>query len=212
MPVSLVTGFWITAIFLVGISSIPSVPFSELTKHGKLLTCKNRGPFLPKQLFYQFYVFAILYLTFLGAYRSFGGVLMLSHVLRRAVEQLLLFPYNRESRMHVLAYIFGFFYYWAASLSFATDPISPTLFVSASVLQFLSHRELFKHRVGGAKRFPPDSVLFKYMYCPHYFAEMLIYISLSSVESMDSILCALFVICSLGINWRNHSLYYSSTR
>ena len=190
-------------------------PLTELTLHGKLVTNSDTGTLVPKRLFYHFYVFAMVALLLVGAYRWLGGILALLHVTRRLCEQIWLFPYSRTSRMHVTAYIFGFFFYLGMSLSFAPSPMSPFLFGLGSILQFFSHRALFLHRAGmknvSARRVPPESMLFKYMYCPHYFGEMLIYVSLSSWEKLESVLLAMFVVVSLSVNWRNHSLYYRAS-
>lgn len=210
--------FWLGGILCVGISLIPNSPLVELTKHGKLVSDLKSRCLVPKHFFYQFYVFAIIALLLNDAFNSLGGLLLLTHASRRLAEQLIFFPYSLESRMHLGAYLFGFLYYTGVACSFSPSPFSPTLFVLGSLLQFFAHRELHRHRLtssirrSSGRRIPPASFLFKYMYCPHYFAEMVIYVSLCSGERIESILCALFVVSSLAVNWRNHSVYYSRSR
>lgn len=213
-----IQAFWLGGILCVGISLVPYSPLAEVTKHGKLLSDMNRRCLVPKHFFYQFYVFAIIALLLNDAFNSLGGLLLLIHASRRLTEQLFLFPYSRESRMHLGAYLFGFFYYTGVACSFSPSPLSPALFLLGSLLQFFSHKELYKHRLSSSiscasgRKLPPASFLFKYMYCPHYFAEMVIYVSLCSGERLESIFCALFVVCSLGVNWRSHSVYYSDSK
>jgi 3-oxo-5-alpha-steroid 4-dehydrogenase 3 len=142
----------------------------------------------------------------LGTY-NIGPLLLLTHLVRRSLEQLILFPYGKESRMHFTAYLFGYVFYVAASLSIADKPDIPFLWFAGNCIQFFAHRDLFRERTSNKKK-PPSTFLFKHINCPHYFAEMLIYLGLTSIGSLPSIACAVFVIVSLSVNWRNHSQWY----
>jgi hypothetical protein len=189
------------------------VPFGitkSMISHGKLLSPGQiSGTWhVPKAWFSHFYPVGIcLLLIFRLSNFAIGPVLLLSHLLRRSVEQIYLFPYGKDSRMHAAAYLLGYVFYLGATLSVADDPDFPLLTLVGNVIQFYAHRDLFRNRAKGKEK-PPVTLLFKYMNCPHYLAEMLIYMGLVSVQSLPSVACAVFVIVSLSVNWMNHSKWY----
>lgn len=204
--------FWISSTILA-ILAIPRNSFlNRWSRHGKMVCEKGHKDLIPKRYFSHFYLYGLAATWILAGFHSLGPVLLGLHLYRRLIEQTCLFPYSESSRMHVSAYFFGFAYYTAVALTVPPRPSSVMLFVIGNFLQFVSHHSLhlnrWIHQSEEVKKRPPDSVWFRYMNCPHYFAEMLIYVSLASTESIPSMLCALFVIVSLSVNWRNQSLWY----
>jgi hypothetical protein len=189
------------SIFAVTVPLIPHLAISGIVLHGKMIPNPYSSVFtVPKSWFCHFYAFGIL--------ATIG--LRQIHLTRRFLEQVLLFPYDQKSRMHITAYVFGFTFYATAALSLPAVPDYPLLWVLGNVLQFLAHRDLHNHRCADpSKSRPPHTWLFRYMNCPHYFAEMLIYGGLLSLDSIPSIACTVFVIVSLTVNWRNHSIWYA---
>ena len=209
-----IDSFWLSSLTVALASALPISFLRNLTLHGKLLQQPSSWS-VPKRWFVHFYLYAIIATYLITHGKSTNSRLLLIHVTRRFIEDAWLFPGSSSSSMHVLAYMFGFTYYTVVPLSLPTHPFSVSLFLVGNILQHLSHRALYNNRKTGgvdAKRRIPDTPLFKVMNCPHYFAEMLIYISLASVECPPSLLCAAFVIVSLSINWRNHSAWYTKNR
>ena len=209
----ILTVFWVSLSLLAMVSALPIRVMRDFTLHGKLVNGRLSRLYVPKHWFYHFYLYGLIIAMVLGIHTT-GTCLFTLHLARRLIEQVYLYPCTPNSRMHVSAYVFGFVYYTAAALTIPSVPLSVGLFVACNLMQFTSHRDLFLHRTraglspAAAKRTPPCTILFRYMNCPHYLAEMLIYVSLSSPESGPSIACAVFVIVSLSVNWRNQSSWY----
>ena len=205
--------FWLGAIGAALFSAFPISIINRWTKHGKLIRGADASGFVPKKWFSHFYLYGILATWILTRWGSSGRYWLLVHLWRRLIEQVVLFPSSESSKMHVSAYLFGFLFYTAVALTVPLNPWSPLLTVAGNILQFMSHHALFMRRwirrSEDVKKSPPDSIWFRFMNCPHFFAQMLIYTGLVSWDSVPSILCLLFVCVSLIVNWRNHSLFYS---
>ena len=203
---NLLLGFWI-AMTLAAVASTSGC-LSAITLHGKMASESSMWH-VPKYWFYHFYLFGI------GINWAVHGLesnpFLIVHLTRRLVEQLWLFPYSKESKMHVLAYLVGYVFYTAVTFTVTNANPMFWLWLIGNVIQFYSHRALYMHRLFGpkdAKRSPPLNIFFHFMYCPHYFAEMLIYISFASSSQASSNACAVFVCISLAINWKNQSSWY----
>ena len=195
---------------LTGSSSSESA--IQLVSHGKLIGSTGvPGYLVPKNWFSHFYIYGVFAMLLVAENRgSLGWILLFAHLVRRVIEQVYLFPGDKDSKMHVGAYMLGFLFYTMVTLYVPDNPSSAFLWLLGNIIQHVSHAQLFRNRSSNAsKSAPPQFLLFRYMNCPHYFGEMLIYVGLSSIESLDSIACALFVIVSLSINWRNHTRWYS---
>ena len=208
----LLSAFWLSSTLAAVFSAFPISVINKWTKHGKLIRGADDSGFVPKKWFTHFYVYAVLVTWLLSPRESSGRFWVLLHLWRRLIEQAVLFPSSERSKMHVSAYLFGFFFYTAVALTVPAEPGYPILSVAGNAIQFFSHHALFMRRwtrrSEEVKKSPPESMWFKYMNCPHYFAEMLIYAGLVARDNTPSILCLLFVCVSLGVNWRNHSLFY----
>ena len=191
----------------------PMSRYQDMVYHGKLLkiTTGSRW-FVPKAWFSHFYIYGLLVSLMLSENRgTLGSFLLILHLFRRLCEQLFLFPNEKESKMHAAAYVLGYVFYTGVSWSMPPEPCSIGVWLLGNLLQFCAHAQLFQNRVGGhGKEKPPNTLIFRYMYCPHYFGEMLIYAGLSSFDKVESLACLVFVVVSLCVNWRNHSLWYQS--
>ena len=195
--------FWV--MMSVSALAATSPRLASVTLHGKL--AKKSSWQVPKYWFFHFYVFAIGLNC--AIHRASVNVFLVAHLVRRLVEQLILFPYSKESKMHVLAYIVGYTFYTAVTLSVENTNTNFSSWFAGNMIQFICHKALYMHRAAGgrdAKKFPPNHIFFRAMYCPHYFAEMMIYLSFASNGA--SIACAVFVILSLSVNWYNHRSWY----
>ena len=204
--------FWcLSIVAALTVTMKPSIWMRDLVLHGKLVAVSSQIGFLvPKRWFYHFYLFGIFAVLALSKDRgSVGTVCLLVHLLRRLVEELWIFHKSGSSRMHVGAYMFGYLFYTGVALSVPNNPGCISAWIVGNVIEAVSHIQLAHNGfVNPSKNRPPDTLLFRYMNCPHYFAEMLIYVGLASVDKLESIACAVFVIASLSVNWRNHSLWY----
>ncbi|EAA28037.3 hypothetical protein GE21DRAFT_4706 [Neurospora crassa] len=86
------------------------------------------------------------------------------------------------------------------------------MFLYASVNQYRCHRHL-----AGLKKYSlPDLGLFRYLICPHYFCECLVYLSLAIVAAPQgellnkTLLCALvFVVVNLGVTAAGTRKWYA---
>ncbi|KAK3494992.1 uncharacterized protein B0T23DRAFT_403781 [Neurospora hispaniola] len=121
-----------------------------------------------------------------------------------------------KSTMWIVHWVLGLSYYLFTSVavwvegSGAIDYTMPSfkalvgtfMFLYASVNQYRCHRHL-----AGLKKYSlPDLGLFRYLICPHYFCECLVYLSLAVVAAPQgellnkTLLCALvFVVVNLGV-------------
>jgi hypothetical protein len=181
--------------------------------HGKLLHGESTSALLvPKTWFSHFYFFGLLVsFTCSQITGTLGWSLLVIHLLRRFIEHVFLFPNEKGSKMHIAAYILGYVFYSGVSYSMPAHPSSIALWFLGNLLQYMAHAQLALNRLGKyGKDKPPNTLLFRYMYCPHYLGEMLIYAGLASFEKPESVACLVFVIVSLSVNWRNHSRWYHS--
>ena len=205
--------FWVALTVVALFTGLSSSRFiSELVSHGKLVVSPDRYNLrVPKSWFSHFYIYGILAMILISPNRgSFGWTLAVLHLIRRLVEQIICFPNDGGSMMHGAAYMLGFLFYTMVALSVPNHPSSTILWFVGNAIQHVAHGQLFRNRMTNpSKTRPPETLLFRYMNCPHYFGEMLIYIGLSSCDRTESIACAVFVIVSLSVNWRNHSRWYS---
>ncbi|KAH7631749.1 hypothetical protein B0T09DRAFT_356262 [Sordaria sp. MPI-SDFR-AT-0083] len=131
-----------------------------------------------------------------------------------------------KSTMWIVHWVLGLSYYLFTSVavwvegSGATDygmPLLKTLvaivmFLYASINQYSCHRHL-----AGLKKYSlPELGLFRYLICPHYFCECLVYLSLAIVAASKgellnkTLLCALsFVVVNLGVTASGTRKWYA---
>lgn len=125
------------------------------------------------------------------------------HLIRRSLEQFILFGnLQKESHMHLVAYIFGLSYYTIVPLCITNVLATWQLLlnIASQTLQSYSHYKLSVLRRNGVYKLPKEWP-FNYILCPHYLAECLFYISLSCNTNM--LLCTIFVILEMVVLGKN---------
>uniref|UniRef100_A0A3Q2Z1W3 Polyprenal reductase n=1 Tax=Hippocampus comes TaxID=109280 RepID=A0A3Q2Z1W3_HIPCM len=140
-------------------------------------------------------------------------LLLLSHSLRRLAECLCVSVFS-DGVIHLLQYVFGLAYYLLLGFTaLCSDPSGPllsqlewchvagiALFIPASLLQHQSMVLLAGLRIGKSGRVEtlthrmPKGGCFELVSCPHYLAELLIYVSLSLVAGSLSLTWWLVVL------------------
>ncbi|GIY32509.1 polyprenol reductase [Caerostris extrusa] len=155
------------------------------------------------------------------------SILLFLQVCRRCYECFFVSVYS-DSKMNVMHYIVGFTFYFGVGLSLIHDApgfervhdytanyisgqwlsfshfLGVVLFFFAFHLQFESHKILASLRTTGNKvtstgHHLPASGFFEYVSCPHYFAEILIYVSgciILSGKSYTWWLVCLWTVCN----------------
>jgi 3-oxo-5-alpha-steroid 4-dehydrogenase 3 len=139
-----------------------------------------------KGKFWHFYAFGLTYVYFFAFERlSFHWkTIFIVQLLRRLLESIFLFTYSPASKMHILHYFVGITYYPALVESAARAPgtlhwMRIGLFCLFSMVQHYAHLTLGKASQKKGKRTHLNGGLFKYVWCPHYTAEVLCYWTLS---------------------------------
>uniref|UniRef100_A0A4W6CE52 Polyprenal reductase n=1 Tax=Lates calcarifer TaxID=8187 RepID=A0A4W6CE52_LATCA len=158
--------------------------FQDLIRYGKTKQNLKRDDWLrvfdvPKRWFWHFYAISVcwnglllaLYLNFIFQHQSLLPVvpqlstmlvqlLLWVHSVRRLLECLFVSVFS-DGSMHLVQYVFGLGYYIVLGLTvLCSDHVGK--------VETLTHRE-------------PKGGWFELVSCPHYFAELLIYISLTMV-------------------------------
>ncbi|KAF8793301.1 polyprenol reductase-like [Argiope bruennichi] len=155
------------------------------------------------------------------------SILLFLQVCRRCYECLFVSVYS-DAKMNISHYIVGFTFYFGVGLSLLHDApgfekfndhsvnyisgkwvtlphlIGVVLFLSAFNLQFKTHKTLASLRKTGDKvtstgHYLPTSGFFEYVSCPHYFAEIVIYLSgciILGGKSYSWWLVCLWTVCS----------------
>lgn len=214
MPTLLDAAFY--ASFLVGIASVHLAKWQlpALLKYGKTLegsrTQKGLLGFfeqltVPKQWFTHFYVYSTT-LAILNVYcqRNLVSLLFLIHSGRRLYETQCVTKYGENSRMHLSHYLVGLWFYsvanWAVfeSKSRSQLPLvrflAVLVFALSSVDQYMNHLHLSKL----VKYTMPTYGLFSITTSPHYFDEVLLYLSLTAYTgSLKLFACLVWVIVNL---------------
>jgi 3-oxo-5-alpha-steroid 4-dehydrogenase 3 len=158
-------------------------------------------------------------------------VLMQLQMARRLYETLYV-NNTKGGTMHILAYAFSFSFYIAAILSLSVAPsgsepvvlswrhaLGGMLFPFGSLHQHSCHKILAGLRKGGTKQpgekaqyFVPKGDWFELVTCPHYFAEILIYMGLFAIRGVNAgyavALLFAFVCINLSFTaWHAHAWY-----
>lgn len=223
-----VIGYRLT--ILIGLSSVAVANFliPELLRYGKTFTSgespNTDAPLwqrlfyatVPKYYFSHFYYLSTL-LSLINLYnyhRSPVVWLILCHSIRRAYETTLVSTCTPKSRMHWSHYVVGLWFYTVLNLMINLElyqnAISPTLksmplliFCLASWDQNKNHRILSRL----VKYSLPTEGLFKWVCCPHYLDEILIYASLIPYD-LEFAWLLLWVSVNLGVSALENKKYY----
>lgn len=170
-----------------------------------------------KHLFWHFYAFGLLsslfYIKSVNFHQATPVILSIQ-CFRRLVECFLVMPGAKASRMHLIHYGIGITYYPILLLSFHFNTKKQhgvtlfnwiALFVISSVLQGYCHWILGSIRKGitpDQLHRPINHPLFKFIHAPHYFAELLIYLSMAGMEGFHPLMLLnlVWIVSILGVS------------
>ncbi|RKP17608.1 hypothetical protein ROZALSC1DRAFT_16189 [Rozella allomycis CSF55] len=188
-------------------------PFNRLKSlllHGNTLIKSgqcNLGVFyIKKKNFSHFYLLAVI----LGCYKMYYNetasielpFVFLLHLIRRLYETVFIFKYRSYSKMHIMHYLAGHFYYF--SVWEIVSRISLLSTVTCIVLVILQCFQFYLHVILASNtnhetlphQFPYDILI-----CPHYFVEVVMYIVICyCAGSKSAILMAIFTTLNLTIS------------
>ncbi|KAM0682776.1 3-oxo-5-alpha-steroid 4-dehydrogenase [Mitosporidium daphniae] len=212
---------------------------SLLIVHGKLIAsrafdCPNAFGIqsfqIHKSFFVVFYIFGffsnllpLYFLEFSSSVKIIPFVLVQLHYLRRILECFFVHTYSRNSSMNLGHLFVGLCHYLLFEISFLTNyargsynpyfvAIGAFLFVVSSIGQFLSHISLLELKSNDLQwKYPQRNRLFKYIFCPHYFFEVIIYVSFWFLNSLSLPFFYAFVwtLANLSISAANTIEWYS---
>ncbi|GAW82527.1 polyprenol reductase [Plasmodium gonderi] len=159
---------------------------------------------------------------------SVTNVLLQIQLVRRLFEQLFIVRTTPKSAMHIFSYILGVTFYVVAPFSIYNNdrkkytlvelyPV--TLFLLGTLIQHDTHLRLAKLRPKEEKKIyspykVPNGGFFYLVSCPHYFAEILIYLSFLLLNpNLINLLNYTFVLLMLIKNGiQTHNWYLETAR
>ena len=218
------THFGPSNLFLHGKAAINGGP----SKGGKLVNWISEWT-VSKHLFWHFYALGFIssigYCAFFERTGSFiPALILVAQCLRRLFECFCVMPGGKDSQMHLIHYLIGISYYPVLLMSFSINQSRNAggtinyyswigLFVFASGLQCYCHWILGQERMKIKKSQAPPSCshrpltnpLFRFIHAPHYFAELLIYLSIAGLNQFHplSLLNLIWIISILGVSAKN---------
>jgi hypothetical protein len=166
-----------------------------LASHGKTRTRAVVDLWVSKRYFVHFYLIGLVSMvTVLPAISLARGLLSL-HLLRRTYECLFVHQWTANSKIHVAGYLLGAGHYLVLPLVFldATESKSWWTLTGATFNLWAQYQQFRHHSVlANLRRFPsakkerstyhlPTSGWFRWITCPHYLAEIFIYLSFGVV-------------------------------
>lgn len=173
-----------------------------------------------KTKFHHFYTFGalwnLIHMAFIGG--NALNILYQIHLVRRIAEQRYLFSprkLQRESVMSVGYYLAGLFFYTITPMALALQRLKHgwiaalgiSVFLYSNVMQNKYHRIFAKMYRTGIYVKPPSIGLFRYVACPHYFCEILLYSSLLVVSDQTLLVIPLYLL----VLWTFLSLSFMAT-
>lgn len=220
--------WWLEASYLVGLASLLVAKrlLPEFLKYGKTLpsTSPVQRPrwqriayfTVPKSYFAHFYVLSTLFSTVtVCIYPQYLLVwLLLFHSLRRLYETLYISRYSSQSRMNWSHYVVGLWFYSSLHIILNVElyrgHISRSFSLPAIIVFcFAAWDQHENHKVLAAlvKYSLPQKRLFRWICCPHYLDEILIYGSLLSA-SREFVWPLVWVSASLALSATECRRYY----
>lgn len=214
--------------FLVGLGCVAVAKFllPEFLQYGKTLIPSN-GPQIksrlrliystvPKAWFAHFYYLSTA-LSLVNVYLYYNSPvvwLVAFHSIRRLYETKVICKYSSSSRMNWSHYVVGIWFYtvlntiislkhYERKVVYSLKPFSFLLFSLASWDQHNNHRTLSKL----VKYSLPTDGLFRWVCCPHYFDEVLIYASLATYN-LELCWPLLWAFVNLSVSALENKKYY----
>ena len=223
---------------------------SRLASHGKLQQknhqqeqrYKMEGWTVSKYYFSHFYRWAFVWILYVGyvcrIHCWMTWWLVLLHVTRRLYECEAVHIFR--GNMHVFAYFLGLLHYTLLPLVMTSSSsnnnsnteyktIQPVVIGSiclyAQWQQYCHHKELAILRSSCTEKdkqyFVPSTKGFQYLYCPHYLAEIVIYVCIMFLlhphkqfdegnRRYNHILLCLWVFCNLSVSAHKSKQWYTS--
>jgi 3-oxo-5-alpha-steroid 4-dehydrogenase 3 len=184
---------------LTAISSRAISSLATLASHGKTWKKSSNWWWIPKRYFLHFYVIGLASLLAMTTvykdsddHLSLAQALLFLHLLRRVYECCYVHQSRPTSQMHMGGYCLGMGHYLVLPLVFAgrsqPNRVSSPLSLAIGLANLWFQYEQYKHHVilgqlrgngvsSALYPLPPKKRWFRYILCPHYLAEMLLYLS-----------------------------------
>ncbi|CDF88064.1 related to Polyprenol reductase [Zygosaccharomyces bailii] len=225
--VSLYAMWWLKATYLIGLASliVAKLLLPEFLKYGKTLSKpRGQGPSwqriayrtVPKSYFAHFYILSstLSVITVCRYPRHALVWLLLFHSLRRLYETLYVSQYSIRSRMNWSHYAVGLWFYSSLNIILNVElykkHITRSFNMPALILFCVAAWDQYEnHKVLAAlvKYSLPQQRLFRWICCPHYLDEILIYCSLLSA-SREFVWPLIWVCASLCLSATECKRYY----
>lgn len=178
-----------------------------LASHGK--TCKSPSKqcwWISKKCFVHFYLAGVLSLLVATSWHwnsqplSLPQVLLFLHLFRRIYECIYVHQSRPTSQMHIAGYLLGVGHYIILPLVFfvarpTSATPSPILALIIGIANLWMQYEQYQHhlllallRTATSLTYPlpPQKRWFRYILCPHYLAEILIYLTWAILLQLES--------------------------
>lgn len=193
----------------------------NITNQSSYSLLKLLNKHVPKAWFLHFYLLGLILNTIILLYLNTPNIIVLLleiHFVRRSLECIYVTIYRQSSSMLLIHYIMGLSYYVIVEMSvycltskleesfYFINALGILLFLISSFYQYRFHLDLRNLRINplsSNNHFPyPKFFPWNKIYCPHYTAEISIYISLCCVSGFDLvfILNLAFVTTNLSIS------------
>lgn len=224
----------------VAMTVLAVLSLSETTLHSMALYGKMRMNIprswinrfeVPKQLFTHFYIVGIVSLGLVWwGYQQEGNeidvvffILLLSHLIRRLYECLYVHRWRSKSRMHIAGYLVGVLHYLFLPFvfySYKTIDLKQPRIILLLLFNFWAQYQQYRHHIILAliRENEEDSTVyqlpvvgwFQYVACPHYLAEIFIYLSFAlwQVDRIAPWIVFLWVVTNLSISARANLQWY----
>lgn len=197
------------------------------TNESSYFLLKILNKHVPKAWFLHFYLLGLILNTTILLYLNTPNMIALLleiHFVRRLLECIYVTIYRQSSYMLLIHYILGLSYYVIVEISvycldiklaesfYFMNVLGILLFLISSLCQYRFHLDLRNLRINSKTSTPifssndhfpyPKFFPWNKIYCPHYTAEISIYISLCCVSGFDLvfILNSAFVATNLSIS------------
>lgn len=204
-------------------------------KYGKTLKNENNvffNVYVPKHWFTHFYIihFTLSWLNFVlfwnyeNCFQTLHAIICINCMQssRRLYECFFVSKFSAVAKIHIFHYLVGIFFYTSINIIpylklqcgdneeiNSLGYISLLLFMLAYIDQYYNHMTLSKQK----KYNLPQSGLFKYVTCPHYFDEIIIYASCFLLDPSSSyFFIVLWVMLNLSISANQSYIFYKSQK
>lgn len=137
---------------------------------------------VPKHFFWHFYailIISVLFRSYITGNTNIRAILLLLQGIRRLIEQFMLFSSSPKSRMHISHYLVGILFYFFQGACNINDRhyFGIVLVLLGWTLQLVYHHALAKTVKYNIPKFPLiNSYPSLLTACPHYGAEVIIYL------------------------------------